>query len=47
MKSSKHSEHKAAQPPRNPARDFHIAKEKEVPNAPEPKAHHKDSKRDK
>ena len=47
MKSSKHSEHKPAPPSRDPARDFHSAKEKELRNAPEPKAHHKDNKRDK
>lgn len=47
MKSSKHSEPKPAQPPRNPGRDFHSAKEKEVRDVKETSHHAKDSKRDK
>ena len=47
MKSSKHSEHKPAQPPRDPGRDFHSAKEKELKTVKETAHHAKDSKRDK
>ena len=51
MKSYKHSDAKAADkqhvPSRDPGRDFHSAKEKELRTAPEPKAHHKDDKRNK
>ena len=49
MKPHKHSDAKAADkqhvPPRDPARDFHSDRDKQLRNAPEPKAHHKDNKR--
>jgi hypothetical protein len=42
MKSSKHGEHKPAQSPRNPGRDFHSARDKEVRTVKEDAKPHKD-----
>lgn len=46
MKDFKHSDRKPPQPPRNPGRDFHSAKEKEVHTKKESARSHgsKDSK---
>jgi hypothetical protein len=44
MKSSKHSDHKPAQPPRNPGRDFHSDREEQVRDMKEGANGHKDDK---